>query len=198
MTTLVRNEGSKMMRGTKKILKKLAYAGIITLAFAAGAREAKASIVEVTDVQIIRGELVGGWFQAIEVVDEIIVGDVFVITPEVTNLGSETEYVLNLYGWDLSPENRVEVIGTSGLCVTYYDLQPGESTGLLPFCLEQAFKAEETGGVTMNIYVKDWVFENLCQYTFEFIVIPEPSTMTLLGMGSVGLLSRRKKRGNHH
>ena len=77
-------------------------------------------------------------------------------------------------------------------------LQPGESAVLIPFCLEQAFKAEETGGVTMNIYVKDWVGENLCQYTFEFIVIPEPSTMTFLGMGLVGLLSRRKKRGNHH
>ena len=157
-----------------KKLKKLICAGIVALVLA-GMEEARASIVEVTDVQIIRGELVGGWFQAIEVVDEIIVGDVFVITPEVTNFGSETEYVLNLYGWDLSPENRVEVIGTSGLCATYHDLQPGESTGLLPFCLEQAFKAEETGGVTMNIYVKDWVFENLCQYTFEFIVIPEPA-----------------------
>lgn len=187
-----------MSTKTKKSLKTLICAEMVALALLGCAREVKASIVEVTDVQIIRGELVEGWFQGIEVVDEIIVGDVFVITPEVTNLGSETEYVLNLYGWDLSPENRVQVIGTGGLCATCDDLQPGESAGLLPFCLQQAFKAEETGGVTMNIYVKDCVGNNLCQYTFEFTVIPEPSTMTFLGMGLVGLLSRRKKRGNHH
>jgi len=162
---------------TKKSLKSVVCVGVIGLAVLAGTREARATIVEVTDVKIIRGELVGGWFQAIEEVDELIVGDVFVITTEVTNLGSETEYVLNLYGWDLSPENRVEVIGTSGLCATYHDIQPGESTGLIPFCLEQAFKAQETGGVTMNIYVKDWVGNNLCQYTFEFIVIPESASI---------------------
>ncbi|MHC4308421.1 MAG: PEP-CTERM sorting domain-containing protein [Planctomycetota bacterium] len=179
---------------TKKILKKLVYASIITLVFAVGAREVRASIVEVTDVQIIRGELVGGRFQAIEVVDEIIVGDVFVITPEVTNLGSETEHVLNLYGWDLSPENRVEVIGSSLPCVAYYDLEPGNSAVLLPFCSSQAFRAEQYGWVTMNIYVKDWVSENLCQYTFEFSVIPEPSTIAFLGIGFLSLFGRRKRR----
>lgn len=183
-------EVRKMSTKTKKSFKALICAEMVALALLVCAREVKASIVEVTDVQIIRGEIVEGWFQAIEVVDEIIVGDVFVITPEVTNLGSETEYVLNLYGWDLSPENRVEVIGTSGLCATYHDLQPGESTVLLPFCLEQAFKAQETGCVTMNIYVKDWVFEHLCQYTFEFTVIPEPATILSLCFGLL-LLKRR-------
>jgi len=176
-----------MNKKTKKSLKKLFFAGIVGLAVLAGAREARATIVEVTEVKIIRGELVGGWFQAIEEVDELIVGDVFVITPEVTNLGSETEYVLNMYGWDLSPENRVEVIGTSGLCVASYDLKPGESAVLIPFCLEQAFKAEETGGVTMNIYVKDWVFENLCQYTFEFTVIPKPAMVYYVDADANGL-----------
>ena len=182
----------------KKSLKSVVCAGIVAIAILAGAREARATIVEVTEVQIIRGELVGGRFEGIEEVDELIVGDVFVIKTGVTNLGSQSEHVLNLYGWDLSPQNRIEVIGTPLVCLAYYDLQPGESVFLYPFCLSQAFKAEGYGWVTMNIYVKDWVMNTLCEQTFEFQVIPEPSTTALLGMGLVGLLSRRKKRGSHH
>jgi hypothetical protein len=158
----------------KKKLRKLVCAGIVILALA-GIDEARASMVEVTDVQIIRGELVGGWFQAIEEVDELIVGDVFVIITEVTNLGSQTEHVLSLYSWDLSPQNHVEVIGTPLACLTYYDLQPGESAVLSPFCSSQAFRAEETGLVTMNISVRDWSSSELCEYTFDFMVISEPA-----------------------
>ena len=182
----------------KKRMKSVVCAGIVTIAILAGAREARATIVEVTEVQIIRGELVGGWFEGIEEVDEVVVADVFTVVIEVSNLGSETEHVLNLYEWDLSPQNRVEVIGTSVPCVAVYNLQPGDSVGLHPFCSSQAFRAEGYGWVTMNIYVKDWVMNTLSEQTFEFEVIPEPSTAALLGMGLVALLSRRKKRGSHH
>ena len=154
--------------------------------------------VQVTDVKIIRCELTEDGFQEIEEVDEVRVGDIFIIVVEVSNFGNETEHVLSGYGWDLFPENRVEVIGTPICCLFVYDLQPGESAFLYPFCLSQAFRAEGYGWVTMNIYVKDWVMNTLCEQTFEFQVIPEPSTTALLGMGLVGLLSRRKKRGSHH
>lgn len=187
-----------MSTKTKKSLKTLICAEMVALALLGCAREVKASIVEVTEVQIIRGELVGGWFQDIEKVDELMVGHVFVIRTKVTNLGSETEHVSSLYGWDLSPENLVELIGTSIPCFTSYDLEPGDSAVLLPFCPSQAFRAEEYGCVTMNIYVKDWIGENLCQYTFEFRVIPEPSTIALLGIGLAGLLSCTKRRRNYH
>lgn len=128
--------------------------------------------LEVTDVKIIRGELVEGWFEEIEEVNEVSVGDVFVIETEVSNLGSETEHVLNLYDWDLSPQNRVEVIGTPGLCLTYIELEPGESAFLYPFCLSQAFKAEQDGWVTMNIYVDDWYSGRLCEHRFTFEILP--------------------------
>ncbi|GAJ07399.1 unnamed protein product [marine sediment metagenome] len=128
--------------------------------------------LEVTDVKIIRGELVEGWFEEIEEVNEVSVGDVFVIETEVSNLGSETEHVSNLYGWDLSPEGRIEVIGTSVPCAAYYDLEPGDSAGLRPFCRSHAFEAQQAGWVTMNIYAKDWVNNTLCEDTFTFEVLP--------------------------
>jgi hypothetical protein len=127
--------------------------------------------VEVTDVKIIKGELVGGRFHEIEEVDKLIVEDVFLIRIKVSNLGSKTTNVFNLYGWDLSPQNHVEVIGNSVPCAAIFKLKQGESAYLYPFCLSQAFKAEQDGWVTMDIYVKDWVNDNLCEYTFTFEIL---------------------------
>ena len=139
--------------------------------------------VQVTDVKIIRGELIGDWFQEIEEVDKLSVGDVFIIEIGVTNFGSETEHVLSLYEWDLSPQNRVEVIGNPGFCLCPIDLQPGESTILYPFCLSQAFKAKEDGWVTMNIYVNDWYSTRLCEYTFSFEIEAEEKRVHNLDTG---------------
>jgi len=93
--------------------------------------------VQVTEVKIIRCELVGNKFEEIEEIHKVRVGDVFIIVAEISNLGSETEHVFNLYGWDLSPENCVEVIGSSIPCAAYYDLKPGDSADLGPFCRSQ-------------------------------------------------------------
>ena len=134
---------------------------------------AQSNDVRVTDVKIIRGELVGGWFQAIEEVDELTVGDIFVIEVEVTNYGSETVHVLNLYDWDLSPQNRVGIIGTPSYCLGPIELQPSESATLYPFCLSQAFEAEGEGWVTISIYVDDWNFNRLCEDAFSFRVVVE-------------------------
>ena len=134
---------------------------------------AQSNDVRVTDVKIIRGELVGGWFQAIEEVDELTVGDIFVIEVEVTNYGSETVHVLNLYDWDLSPQNRVGIIGTPSYCLGPIELQPSESATLYPFCLSQAFEAEGEGWVTISIYVDDWNFNRLCEDTFSFRIVVE-------------------------
>jgi len=127
--------------------------------------------VKVTEVKIIKGELVGGLFHKIEEVDKLIVGDVFIIKIKVLNLRHETVNVLNLYYWDLSPQNYVEVIGFDLACVTYFELEPGESVSLYPFCISHAFRAEQNGWVTMNIYVKDWIGSTLCEYTFTFEVL---------------------------
>jgi hypothetical protein len=127
---------------------------------------APAREVKVTEVKIIKGELVGGRFHEIEEVDKLIVGDVFIIKIKVLNLRHETVNVLNLYYWDLSPQNYVEVIGFDLACVTYFELEPGESVSLYPFCISHAFRAEQNGWVTMNIYVS-----TLCEYTFTFEVL---------------------------
>ena len=137
------------------------------------AGEASGTQVQVTDVNIIIGEIVEDWFQEIEEVDELRVGDVFTIEIEVTNNGSETEHVLSLYDWDLSPQNLTEVIGTPSFCLYVIDLQPGESAILYPFCLSQAFEAEEDGWVTMNVYVDDWNSNRLCEHTFSFEIRTE-------------------------
>ena len=71
---------------------KLVCAGIIALTLT-GVREGIASIVVVTDVKIIRGELAGGWFEVTEEVDQLTIGDVFVIRTEVSNIGNDGENV---------------------------------------------------------------------------------------------------------
>ena len=175
---------------------KLVCAGIIALTLT-GVREGIASIVVVTDVKIIRGELAGGWFEVTEEVDQLTIGDVFVIRTEVSNIGNDGENVASHYRWELFPQNRVEVIGGPSGCATYYDLQPDESAFLNPFCSSYSFKAESAGAVTMNISVHDWNSSKLCDYTFDFMVIPEPATFGLLGIGLVSLLTRKRKKKAH-
>ena len=128
--------------------------------------------VQVTDVKIIKGELVEGWFKEIEEVANLRIGDVFLIRVKVSNLGCERVNVLNLYGWDLSPPNYVEVIGDSVACAAVYRLEPGESASLGPFCPSQAFRAKQDGLITMNIYERDWMANILYGYTFNFEILP--------------------------
>ncbi len=125
--------------------------------------------VEVTAVKIFRHEVVGGHFQGAEAVNEVTVGDVFTIKVEVTNFGDETEFLSNLYGWELSPEGAVQVIGESSGCAAYFGLEPGQSTTLIPFCGSHAFEAKQAGTVTMNISVGG----GLCEHEFSFEVESE-------------------------
>ncbi len=123
--------------------------------------------------KIIKKELVEGRFQEIDEVDKVWIGDVFTIHVNVYNFGDVTEHVFSCgYSWDLSPQNHVKVIGSScppggALC----KIRPGESRVLAPFCGLRAFKAEQKGLLTMDIYVKDWVNDKLCEYTFTFDVL---------------------------
>jgi parallel beta-helix repeat protein len=129
------------------------------------------SDVTVSDVKILRGEFVNKSFQPLETVDVVGLGDVFIIEVNVTNTGNETMNLYNLYYWELSPSNRVEIIGNASTCLTYIPLQSNKSASLLPFCLSQGFKAKETGWVTMNITVKDWNDQPVCEHTFDFEIV---------------------------
>jgi len=128
--------------------------------------------VQVTDVKIIKGELVEGWFKEIEEAEKLRIGDVFVISIKVSNLGCQQVNVVNLCSWDLSPQNHVEVIGESVPCAAAYRLKPGESGYVGPFCPSQAFRAEQGGWVTMSIHVWGQVNSIVCDYTFQFEVLP--------------------------
>jgi parallel beta-helix repeat protein len=127
------------------------------------------SDVTVTDVKIIRGEFdVNGWFQAAEAVDEVRIGDVFIIEVNVTNDGGETEPIYNLYSWEISPSARVKVIGNASTCLAIIWLGTAENATLIPFCLSQAFYADEEGVVSLDITVKDWNDLPVCEHVFEF------------------------------
>jgi hypothetical protein len=128
--------------------------------------------VQVTDVKIIKGELVEGWFKEIEEAEKLRIGDVFHIIIKVSNLGCQQVNVVNLCSWDLSPQNHVEVIGDSVPCAAAYRLKPGESGYVGPFCPSQAFRAEQGGWVTMSIHVWGQVNSIVCDYTFQFEVLP--------------------------
>lgn len=127
--------------------------------------------VQITDVKIIKGELVEGWFKEIEEAEKLRIGDIFVIRIKVSNLGCQKVSVFNLYGWDLSPQNHVEVIGDSVLCAAVYRLEPGESAYLGPSCPSQAFTAKQNGLIIMNIHVKDWMSNRLFEYLFNFEIL---------------------------
>jgi hypothetical protein len=118
--------------------------------------------LEITNVRIIRGELEGGVFEAIEEVQEVEYGDVFVIEVEVTNFGSEAEDMFNIYDWELYPKNEVSVIGDGFMaCLAFFSLEPGESATLIPFCGNHAFEAKMPGFVRMTIDVGDGVCEGV-------------------------------------
>jgi parallel beta-helix repeat protein len=127
--------------------------------------------VSVTDVRIVRGELIDNRFQPLETVDEVGLGDIFIIEVDVTNGGSETVNIYNLYYWELSPSNRVDVIGNTSFCLTPIPLQSGHSASLIPFCLSRAFHAIEAGTVSMNITVQDWYSQTVCEHTFSFEIV---------------------------
>jgi hypothetical protein len=120
---------------------------------------------EVTDVKIWRGQLVGGSFQKLDQVDKVALGDLFQIVVEVTNKGTTTVNVSNLYGWTLSGQGNAQVVGN--LCVGVFpiSLDPGESATLDAFCPgTQAFQATQAGWATMDITV------GTCHQTFGFEV----------------------------
>ena len=125
----------------------------------------------VTSVKMYRYKFIEGQFVQQQEVQKVTVGDYFTVLVEVENFGCTTQYLSNLYGWDLSPENSVEVIGDSITCAAYYELAQGYVGWLLPFCPHLAFSAKESGWVTINIYVADWNNSILCEHTFIFEIL---------------------------
>ncbi len=120
--------------------------------------------IQITNVKIVRGEFVGGEFQEIEEVDRVRVGDLFQIVVNVSNLGSTTETVSNLYAYETSGQGRMELAGQPCVGLYLIDLDPGESAALYPFCPQsQAFAARASGHVDMDIIVSQD-----CRDTFGF------------------------------
>ncbi len=153
---------------------------------------AGASEIQVTDVLLAKGEFVGGRFEVTEYVDQLSVGDVFSVSVQVSNFGAEAVNVLSLYGCDWSPQESLETIGTSSICLTYYRLAPGDPVWLSPFCRTMAFEVKQPGRVTMTARVGDWYSNELCQDEFTFAV-PEPATLSLLILGGLSLLRRNRQ-----
>jgi predicted secreted protein len=122
---------------------------------------------EVTGVKFVRLQPVGKYFAEVGEVSEVAVGDLFTIKVQVTNRGNTPVSVGNLYGWTLSGQGHADVVqGQLMLCAALFDLQPGESATLIPFC-GNAFQATTAGWVTMDI-----TESNNCHYSITFEIVP--------------------------
>lgn len=129
--------------------------------------------IKVTDVGIMACEIVGGRYRLREEMDRIRVGDSFSIMITLTNYGTQVERFLNCYSWDLSPDDRLRVIGLpNGSCTTLIELHPRESCVLRPFATDHAFQALQVGSATMTIPLRDHNGDLLETYRFAFEVLP--------------------------
>jgi predicted outer membrane repeat protein len=118
--------------------------------------------IQVTNVKIYRCEHVNGsYYQNIEEVNQLKVGDIFRILVEVTNYGSESVNLVTLYEWDFAPNGYIDVIGYPSGCLGYGEVKPQKSMWLGPLCGSQAFKAKESGPILMNINVKDIILPGI-------------------------------------
>lgn len=131
--------------------------------------DAAEATVEVVDAKIMRCEIVGSKFQEVEQVGDLQVGEFFGIDLVVLNEGPSEEHVINVFSWSLDNPDMAQVVGTGGMCLFPYDLQPDESALLWPFCVSMSsFTASRSGTVTMYALVHDWNNAPLCSYTFPF------------------------------
>jgi predicted secreted protein len=118
---------------------------------------------EVTNVKIWRGRFAGGVFEKQGQVDKVALGDLFQIEVDVTNRGTTTVNISNLYNWSLSGPGSAEVVGNFCVGVFPINLCPGEAAALDAFCpASQAFQATQAGWATMEITV------GTCHQTFRF------------------------------
>jgi len=139
------------------------------------------SRLQITHTAIIRGELIViGYnpdigdltlFEAIEEVEAPRVGEVFLVKVTASNVGAETVYVSNFYGWEVSPGDKVEVVGSNSACQVIFPIEPGQSRVLYPFCPSQAFEGKHEGTITMRVYKRGPTGGLLCEYTFDFEIL---------------------------
>ncbi len=158
---------------------KAIQAGSVTMDIAVGNCHDTASFeilpvktcpLEITDVRIIRLQPGGPLFQEVGEIDEVTVGDQFTVKIEVTNQGRSPTAVLNVYRWDWSGQGGAEVVGNPPCtCLARFELQPGESATLIPFCGCLALQATAAGPVTMDITLSDD-----CHDSIAFEIVPKP------------------------
>ena len=146
---------------------------------------------EVTSVRIVQLQLVGDDFVEVGEVSDVAVGDFFTIEVDVTNRGSTPVHVGSPYGWTLSGQGHAEVVQVQlMLCAALFELQPGESKTLRPFCGGKAFEATTAGWTTMDFTVGD------CHRTFHFEIQPEATPACQPEVTSVRIV-RLQPVGDH-
>ena len=102
-------------------------------------------------------------------------------------------YEANFFGvmWDVAqPANRMSHWTADGQTVTFNESENGVDNGIR---LSYIYEAT---GATMQFDILDIVDATWHQYAFtnnEFVAVPEPSTALMLGIGIVGLCTRRRR-----
>jgi len=189
MAALVGNEGSKMNGGTRKSLKKLICAGIIILAIAGCATEARATTVTTLyeflpeQSTVVRTGGFGGTYESYTIEGQ------FQLTVDFdTSVASFDQVDATLSNGVSLGElfNMTELVGTV-VSDTAIDFE-GQTTDF-PFDIHLGLAFVDdlvhlTGGFVENV-------PDGCGYELDAIAVPEPATLFLLAFGAVMM---RKKR----
>jgi hypothetical protein len=110
---------------------------------------------EITSVKIMRLQMSGSYFKEVGEISSLSVGDFFTLKVEVVNRGSTSVRVSNPYAWSVVGQSHADVVGNVFCnCATSWQLQPGQSATLTPYCEGcRAFWATTPGTMTMDITV---------------------------------------------